>query len=212
MIELLAIGFLIGLTGAAVPGPMLFATIEASLRRGWTAGPLIVLGHAAVEVLICGVILLGVFDAVSLVGGGALIIFGMMTIRSSRNATFDVKGGVTGSPVVAGALTSVSNPYFLVWWLTIGNSMILDGLRIGVVAAHSWQDAACFFSVLGRIMRQRYLVDSYYQYIRELIVTTKEHTHDVADALIWLGIVAATVWAFGTAIWWISSSMRVGSI
>ncbi len=142
MIELLAIGFLIGLTGAAVPGPMLFATIEASLRRGWTAGPLIVLGHAAVEVLICGVILLGfsiandiVFDAVSLVGGGALIIFGMMTIRSSRNATFDVKGGVTGSPVVAGALTSVSNPYFLVWWLTIGNSMILDGLRIGVVAA-----------------------------------------------------------------------------
>lgn len=142
MIELLAIGFLIGLTGAAVPGPMLFATIEASLRRGWTAGPLIVLGHAAVEVLICGVILLGfsiandiVFNAVSLVGGGAIVIFGMMTIRSSRNATFDVKGGVTGSPVVAGALTSVSNPYFLVWWLTIGNSMILDGLRIGVVAA-----------------------------------------------------------------------------
>ncbi len=142
MIELLAIGFLIGLTGAAVPGPMLFATIEASLRKGWTAGPLIVLGHAAVEVLICGVILLGfsiandiVFNAVSLVGGGALVIFGMMTIRSSRNATFDVKGGVTGSPVVAGALTSVSNPYFLVWWLTIGNSMVMDGLRIGVVAA-----------------------------------------------------------------------------
>ncbi len=142
MIKLLAIGFLIGLTGAVVPGPMLFATIEASLRRGWIAGPLIVLGHAAVEVLICGVILLGfsiandiVFDIVSLVGGGALIIFGMMMLRSSRNATFDVKTGITGSPVVAGALTSVSNPYFLVWWLTIGNSMVMDGLRIGVVAA-----------------------------------------------------------------------------
>ncbi|MCK4458231.1 MAG: LysE family transporter [Methanosarcinales archaeon] len=142
MIKLLAIGFLIGLTGAVVPGPMLFATIEASLRRGWIAGHLIVLGHAAVEVLICGVILLGfsiandiVFDIVSLVGGGALIIFGMMMLRSSRNATFDVKTGITGSPVVAGALTSVSNPYFLVWWLTIGNSMVMDGLRIGVVAA-----------------------------------------------------------------------------
>ena len=142
MIKLLAIGFLIGLTGAVVPGPMLFATVEASLRRGWIAGPLIVLGHAAVEVLICGVILLGfsiandiVFDIVSLVGGGALIIFGMMMLRSSRNATFDVKTGITGSPVVAGALTSVSNPYFLVWWLTIGNSMVMDGLKIGVVAA-----------------------------------------------------------------------------
>ena len=43
-------------------------------------------------------------------------------------------------------------------------------------------------------------------------MTTKEHTHDVADALIWLGIVAATVWAFGNAIGWISSSMRVDMI
>ena len=43
-------------------------------------------------------------------------------------------------------------------------------------------------------------------------MTTTEHTHDVADALIWLGIVAATVWAFGNAIGWISSSMRVDMI
>ena len=142
MIELLAIGFVIGLTGAAVPGPMLFATIEASLRRGWIAGPLIVLGHAAVEVLICAVIFLGfsiandiIFNIVSLVGGGALIIFGMMTIGSSRNATFDVKRGIAGSPVASGILTSVSNPYFLIWWLTIGSSMVMDGLKIGFVAA-----------------------------------------------------------------------------
>ncbi len=59
IIEFLAFGFLIGLTGAAVPGPMLFATIDASLRRGWTAGPEIVLGHALVEVVICALIVLG---------------------------------------------------------------------------------------------------------------------------------------------------------
>ncbi|HIE31623.1 MAG TPA: LysE family translocator [Methanosarcinales archaeon] len=142
MIELLAIGFAIGLTGAVVPGPMLFATIEASLRKGWIAGLMIVLGHVVVEILICTMIFLGfsiandiVFNVVSLVGGGALIIFGMMTIHSSRNATFDVKGGIAGSPVVAGTLTSVSNPYFLIWWLTIGNSMVMDGLKIGFIAA-----------------------------------------------------------------------------
>lgn len=142
MIELLVFGFAIGLTGAVVPGPMLFATIETSLRRGWTAGPLIVFGHAMIEILICAMIFIGfsianviVFQAVALAGGGALIIFGMMTIGSSRNATFDVKENITGNPIVAGALTSVSNPYFLIWWLTIGNGLVMDGLKIGFAAA-----------------------------------------------------------------------------
>ncbi len=142
IIEFLAFGFLIGLTGAAVPGPMLFATIDASLRRGWIAGPEIVLGHALVEVVICALIVLGftiatdaVFRVVSIAGGGALVVFGMMTLNSSKDATFDVGGNNAGGAVAAGVLTSVSNPYFLIWWLTIGNAMVMDGLAIGVVAA-----------------------------------------------------------------------------
>ena len=142
LIEFLAFGFLIGLTGAAVPGPMLFATINASLRRGWTAGPEIVLGHALVEVVICALIVLGftiatdaVFRIVSISGGGALVVFGVMTLNSSKGATFDVDGSGAGGAVAAGALTSISNPYFLIWWLTIGNAMVMDGLAIGVAAA-----------------------------------------------------------------------------
>jgi len=42
IIEMLFIGFAVGLTGAMVPGPMLFATIESSLKIGWTAGPKII--------------------------------------------------------------------------------------------------------------------------------------------------------------------------
>jgi len=142
MIELLAFGFVIGLTGAVVPGPMLFATVAASLRKGWIAGPQIVFGHALVEIVICTIIVLGfsiandiTFQIVSLVGGGALIMFGVATINSSRNAAFDAAGGGASSPVIAGILTSVSNPYFLIWWLTIGNAMVMDGLAIGVAAA-----------------------------------------------------------------------------
>jgi len=142
LIESLAFGFAIGLTGAVVPGPMLFATIAASLEKGWIAGPRIVLGHALVEVVLCAIIALGftiandiIFQIVSLLGGGALFIFGVMTVNSSRNATFDVGGNVTGNPVVTGALTSVSNPYFLIWWLTIGNGMIMDGLKISFLVA-----------------------------------------------------------------------------
>ena len=39
ILKALLIGFTVGLTGALVPGPMLFATIEASLKKGWIAGP-----------------------------------------------------------------------------------------------------------------------------------------------------------------------------
>ncbi len=43
-------------------------------------------------------------------------------------------------------------------------------------------------------------------------MTTKEHAYDVADALIWLGIVAVTLWALGKAMGWISSPLWVDMI
>lgn len=43
-------------------------------------------------------------------------------------------------------------------------------------------------------------------------MTTKEPTYDVADALIWLGIAAVTVWALGKAIGRISSPIWVDMI
>jgi len=34
LFEMLAIGFAVGMTGALVPGPMFFATIDTSLKKG----------------------------------------------------------------------------------------------------------------------------------------------------------------------------------
>ena len=52
MIEMVAMAFTLGLTGALAPGPTLVATVNSSLKSGWTAGPKIAVGHALVEVLI----------------------------------------------------------------------------------------------------------------------------------------------------------------
>ncbi|MCX9010595.1 MAG: hypothetical protein OIN66_05665 [Candidatus Methanoperedens sp.] len=38
---------------------MLFATIESSLRAGWTAGPRIVLGYAVLEAATCILVIYG---------------------------------------------------------------------------------------------------------------------------------------------------------
>lgn len=63
------LGLSVGLTGALVPGPMLFATIEISLKKGWLAGPQVVFGHMTVEVVLYVLILLG---AASLVYSGTI--------------------------------------------------------------------------------------------------------------------------------------------
>ncbi len=90
----LLLGFTLGLTGALVPGPMLFATIELSLRKGWLAGPKVVFGHILVEPVLSVLILFGAasligsgtISAISVIGGLALAVFGMLTVKDAKAA------------------------------------------------------------------------------------------------------------------------------
>jgi threonine/homoserine/homoserine lactone efflux protein len=145
ILNMLLVGFTVGLSGALVPGPMLFATIETSLKKGWLAGPAVVLGHAVLELAICVLVVLGMtslvgssaISAISVIGGAVLIIFGFMTIKGASGASeaFDTSFGITSSPVAAGLITSASNPYFWLWWLTAGSALVLKGLEISLLAA-----------------------------------------------------------------------------
>lgn len=143
-LSMLLVGFIVGLSGALVPGPMLLATVEASLRRGPRAGPEVVAGHAFLELILAAAVILGLasmlsprgITLVSVTGGAALIVFGALTVSGSRVASLEVSGGsFSGNPVVAGVVTSASNPYFWIWWLTAGSGLIFDGLRTGILAA-----------------------------------------------------------------------------
>jgi threonine/homoserine/homoserine lactone efflux protein len=68
--------------------------------------------------------------------GLALIVFGILTLRESRIASLDAAGpGPAGNPYLAGIVTSVTNPYFWIWWLTIGSVLLLAALSGGVALA-----------------------------------------------------------------------------
>lgn len=160
---MLLIGFTVGLTGAMVPGPMLFATIESSLKTGWTAGPKVVLGHAILEVLICILVIIGisaamndtVISAVSVIGGISLCIFGGLIIRGRKKARLDTGSGSTfASPVLAGIITSASHPYFWIWWLSAGNSLIIEGFKTGLTGvgffmAGHWTADTAWYSLVS---------------------------------------------------------------
>ena len=62
MFELAAIfggSFTLGLSGILTPGPILTVTIAESARRGFKAGPLIISGHALLELILVLAIILG---------------------------------------------------------------------------------------------------------------------------------------------------------
>jgi threonine/homoserine/homoserine lactone efflux protein len=181
--------FVIGLTGAMMPGPVLVATINRSARMGFKAGPLVVLGHAIIEALLVTAIILGIGAALQkplvmnpiLIGGGAMLVFLGVTIINEvrlRKVSLPTAAdpGLSNAsesalrPIAEGILTSVSNPYWMLWWATTGLALIskagsLGGLGVPTFyAGHILSDLAWYSLVSGSIaMGVRYLTDSVYR-------------------------------------------------
>ena len=139
MIEILVFSFLIALTGALSPGPLLTFTIYRSLKqkRGYLAGIYIVLGHATIEFVLIIALLAGssfflqniVFlMLVGTIGGIFLMIFGVVVIRDVSKTNFDATftfdkdkvKGFKGNSFIGGIVVSLSNPFWTFWWAVIG--------------------------------------------------------------------------------------------
>ncbi len=167
--ETLVTAFAIGLTGVLAPGPTLLATVNSSLQEGWRAGPKVAAGHALVEVLIFLVIVGGLASVmqqytrgISIAGGLALIAFGIMTAIGSRSAVLKKpEGKSSGSAFLAGAVTSAANPYFWIWWLSVGSAFLLSGLNSSLIMAaafivgHWGADFGWYTLVSGSLDRGR---------------------------------------------------------
>ncbi len=144
--QMLFLGFVIGLTGALAPGPTLVATINASITGNWMTGLKVSLGHIVVELFLVILILMGFAalalpytSAIAFIGGIALIVFGGLTISGSRSATMVSPPIQTVcNPYLAGLVTSAANPYFWIWWISIGSTMVIAGLQGGLILAGSF--------------------------------------------------------------------------
>jgi threonine/homoserine/homoserine lactone efflux protein len=133
---LLGIGFVVGISGAIMPGPLLIYTIQESLKKGKWVGALVILGHAIVEVFIFLLLALGLLSfvstpeftkAVSVIGGVALIIMALESIKE-LNSKIDIK--IKKKPyglVMGGIIFSAFNPGFPIWWLTAGTRLLMEG-------------------------------------------------------------------------------------
>lgn len=181
LVELGVLGFVIGLTGALAPGPTLIATIQSAIREGWKSGPLVTCGHILAELLIVILIAAGIpflpegsSLVIAGVGGAALFVFGVLTVQSARGATLSLSSRSPGSrsPVVAGLITSISNPYFWIWWFSVGSALLISSLASGLaglvafIAGHWLSDLSWFTLVSVSIHKSRVLLgDREYKFI-----------------------------------------------
>ncbi len=125
--------FVVGLSGAASPGPLLAFVVAQAARSGWPAGILASTGHAGVElVLVAGLALgLAALSGVSwagivigLAGGVVIAVLGVDMLRSAPRLVLPSTGPVgsrTGLAILAGgAVVTLANPFWWFWWLTAG--------------------------------------------------------------------------------------------
>jgi threonine/homoserine/homoserine lactone efflux protein len=136
--------FIIALSGALVPGPLFTITVSESLRRGFKTGPLIIFGHGLLEITIVILLFFGITpflleertrQFISVAGGIILMIMGVMLFKDAGKTRLDLSPGErqTGlHPVVSGILGSLSNPYWIIWWVTIGLGYLVSSLRYGI--------------------------------------------------------------------------------
>jgi len=135
---LLGLGFVVGISGALMPGPLLIYTINESLQRGKWTGALVIAGHALVEVVIFVLLMLGLTElitselfirAVSILGGIALILMGIHSIKNLKSKIEFKSTRVGYGAVVGGIIFTVFNPGFPIWWVTAGTRLLLEGMQ-----------------------------------------------------------------------------------
>ena len=148
-------------SGVLAPGPLFFAAVTHGTRSGARGGLAFSIGHTLVEfplVLLLALGLLTVVDqpAVKLItgvaGGLALLTFGALQIRDTltkKAGQATLRGITSRSPLLIGLLFTGLNPYFVVWWLTVGGELIRRALMFASIAgvvimflSHIWMDYA----------------------------------------------------------------------
>ena len=143
LIAIFSSSFVIALSGALMPGPLLTVTVSESTQRGAVAGPLMILGHAILELTLVLALLSGlapflkrdeVFVVIALVGGCILFWMAVSMFRSLPTLRLDLTGEEQKNRnlILAGILMSIANPYWTIWWATIGLGYILHSVKFGI--------------------------------------------------------------------------------
>lgn len=148
----------ISASGVMAPGPLFAANIAYGVRGNTIAGIKMATGHTVVELPLVVLLGIGVFSlesfpefriVISIFGAITLFVFAGLQVRTIlQNKNLQDISQKHGA-FIAGITLSALNPFFIMWWLTIGFKLISDAMIIwafyGIIvmfALHIWMDFA----------------------------------------------------------------------
>lgn len=168
-------------SGVLTPGPLFFANLAYGTHHDKWSGIKIAYGHTAVELPLIIILAAGLFtfdtakkyaSVVGLIGGIAILAFAGLQIASiikekRRHDTSSIAGNK--GPFIVGIALSALNPFFILWWFTVGSKLIVDsaafGLATGVAilfALHIWMDYAWLASTAYLASKGAFVLKSKY--------------------------------------------------
>ena len=157
-IEFAILVIIISASGVMMPGPLFVANISSGLHGGTRTGIKMAVGHTVVEFPLVILLGIGAFSLevfpefrtmISILGAITLFIFGALQFKSIFEKKEFPKSKISRDPVFTGILLSAFNPFFIIWWITVGLKLISDAVLIWafagiliVFALHIWMDFA----------------------------------------------------------------------
>lgn len=143
------VSFAVALSGALSPGPLLAITMGRAVRYGAREGPLLITGHSILELAMVVLLVFGfgyylrnpvITSIIGLVGGCVLILFGVWMLFGTTFTFVDEfvennkrqKSSSVLKSILSGIVVSFLNPYWFLWWITIGLTYLTLALPKGV--------------------------------------------------------------------------------
>ncbi|MDP4146034.1 MAG: LysE family transporter [Bacillota bacterium] len=163
-----------------MPGSMFTYTVDKSLQHGVKSGILVSIGHAILEMLLVILLFMGAAKYLAadmaktilgIVGGLVLGYMGLGMIRDVylNKVSLEIKRNEShssGNMMLAGAVLSGSNPFFIVWWSVVGLALIMSSYNsfgiMGIVVfyiGHILSDISWFTFVAALVSKTRHLIN-----------------------------------------------------
>jgi threonine/homoserine/homoserine lactone efflux protein len=147
---------LISASGVMTPGPLFAANLSYGFHGGVKSGIKIAIGHTIVELPLIILLGIGVFSlkafpefrpTLTIIGATILFIFAAIQIKTTLQMKELKFLNIKHSAIITGITLSALNPFFIIWWLSIGFKLISDAIIIWAFAGilvvflfHIWMD------------------------------------------------------------------------
>ena len=157
-LEFSVLVIIVSASGVMAPGPLFAANLVYGLKQGTKSGIKMAVGHTIVEFPLVILLGIGVFSLesfpefrtiISIFGAITLFVFAAIQIKSLFRKNESIYFNSKQGPLITGILLSALNPFFIIWWLTIGFKLISDAMMIWAFAGilivfvlHIWMDFA----------------------------------------------------------------------